>query len=425
MKLQNLIYATMVACAFSACSNDDDPNIPDPAQQLDATVTVAFNSIGSNGGGLRSLQTKADPDNKANATIKKIGIAVFNAGAMGGTEGTTAVIPLGNLISYKERTLAETDMDSTACIDAKSGFVEILVVANPSEGLSNLKTKADFIAATNKDDATIDPKALLMSSTVYKVELKKGRNVIVENVDDTKQKFINKAAVDNFITSSGNIQVFRNVANVQLNTIKVDPRADFGGTKKAATFKLKKVYVMHYLPSVRIFGDANKVWCTVKDNSAAITSNNDGALNNKIYANGLEQSFTYKGEAKVVEVTDVPSFFVYDNSSVEKINDNANVTALVIQGDYTYTANNGAEETSKDAYWTVYINNDKPQAPTTTGSFGDLKHCGVLRNVQYAINATITGPGSPDPENPSAAATLTANVEVVPWGQLTLTPSID
>ena len=30
MKLQNLIYATMVACAFSACSNDDDPTIPDP-----------------------------------------------------------------------------------------------------------------------------------------------------------------------------------------------------------------------------------------------------------------------------------------------------------------------------------------------------------------------------------------------------------
>ena len=77
MKLQNLIYATMVACAFSACSNDDDPNIPDPAQELDATVTVAFNSIGSNGGGLRSLQTKGEGDNLFNK-IGKIGIAVFN-----------------------------------------------------------------------------------------------------------------------------------------------------------------------------------------------------------------------------------------------------------------------------------------------------------------------------------------------------------
>ena len=25
MKLRNLLYATMVACAFASCSNDDDP----------------------------------------------------------------------------------------------------------------------------------------------------------------------------------------------------------------------------------------------------------------------------------------------------------------------------------------------------------------------------------------------------------------
>lgn len=145
---------------------------------------------------------------------------------------------------------------------------------------------------------------------------------------------------------------------------------------------------------------------------------------NKVYSGEGQQVFKYEGTAKAEDVTDMPSFFVYDNSSTAIINDNANVTALVIQGDYTYTANNGAVETSEDAYWTVYINNDKLQAPTAAG-FTGLEHCGVLRNVQYAINATITGTGSYDPENPSAAATLTANVEVVPWGQLTLDPSID
>lgn len=90
MKFQNLIYATMVACAFSACSNDDDPNIPDPAQELDATVTVAFNSIGSNGSSLKS-QTKSS----TNGEVGKIGIAVFNDGAM---ENMAS----GALINYKE-----------------------------------------------------------------------------------------------------------------------------------------------------------------------------------------------------------------------------------------------------------------------------------------------------------------------------------
>lgn len=420
MKLQNLIYATMVACAFSACSNDDDPNIPDPAQELDATLTVAFSAVGSNGSSLKSTQTKTDPDATANATIKKIGIAVFNAGAMGTgtTETPGSGIELGGLISYKERELDVTDMDSTACVDAKSGEVEVLVVANPSTGLADLKTKAAFIAATT--NAAIDPDGLLMSSTTYKVMLSKGRNVMVANDDDTKNKFTAKGAVDQFITSAGNIKVFRNVANIQLNQIKVDPRPDFGGTTKDATFKLKKVYVMHYLPSVRIFGDATKEWCTVKDASATITSNKGGALMSVAH----DQSFEYKGIASYANVNTASSFFVYDNSSTTKITDNANVTALVIQGDYTYKANNGAIETSTDAYWTVFVNNDAPQAPTAAG-YTDLEHCGVLRNVQYSINATITGPGSPDPEIPSAAASLTANVEVVPWGQITLTPDID
>ena len=48
MKLQNLLYATMVTCAFSACSNDDGLNIPDPALELDATLTVGFSAIGAN-----------------------------------------------------------------------------------------------------------------------------------------------------------------------------------------------------------------------------------------------------------------------------------------------------------------------------------------------------------------------------------------
>ena len=120
MKFQNLIYATMVACAFSACSNDDDPTV-DPAQELDATLTVAFNAIGSNGSGLKS-QTKS---NAEGSEVGKIGIAVFNDGAM--TNMAT-----GALINYKER-IANTDTDTTDCIDAKAGAVNVLVVVNPPE----------------------------------------------------------------------------------------------------------------------------------------------------------------------------------------------------------------------------------------------------------------------------------------------------
>ena len=123
MKLQNLIYATMVACAFSACSNDDDPNIPDPAQELDATFTTAFSAVGNSGSPLKSL-TKAGDDTFG--TVKKIGLAVFNDGAMGGAMAS------GTLLSYVEK---DNQADTTACVAAKSGDVKVLVIANPTKDM--------------------------------------------------------------------------------------------------------------------------------------------------------------------------------------------------------------------------------------------------------------------------------------------------
>ncbi|MCS2918275.1 hypothetical protein NXW71_09235 [Parabacteroides merdae] len=44
MKLRNLMYATMIACAFASCSNDDVPT-PDngnPDAQGGTSLTVKF-----------------------------------------------------------------------------------------------------------------------------------------------------------------------------------------------------------------------------------------------------------------------------------------------------------------------------------------------------------------------------------------------
>ena len=39
MKLRNLLFGTMIACAFVACSNDDDPNpTPNPTPEGDGGV---------------------------------------------------------------------------------------------------------------------------------------------------------------------------------------------------------------------------------------------------------------------------------------------------------------------------------------------------------------------------------------------------
>lgn len=396
MKLQNLIYATMVACAFSACSNDDDPNIPDPAQELDATLTVAFNSIGSNGSSLKS-QTKSS----TNGEVGKIGIAVFNNGAM---ENMAS----GALINYKERD-ADSGVDTTACIDAKAGAVNVLVVVNPPakvfEGKTNIE---DFKKAISK--AELSSAQPLMASAVIPYELKKGRNVASVNSNDVFP------VADNRFTD--NIKVFRNIASINLQSITLKPREDFATDAK---LKVSKVFIMHYREGVQIFGAAT-AWCPVVDGTANIKPNKTGEEGQ--YTNSFVQEFT---GTEVTPITEgKASFFVYDNSSTTQISDLTKATALVIQGTYTYKASNGQTVTSENAYWTVYINNNKTASEVANDSgYKNLSHFGVLRNVKYAINATITGFGSDDPETPTEAASITSNIEIVPWGTVTLDPSID
>ncbi|MCD8135259.1 MAG: hypothetical protein LUH01_04600 [Parabacteroides gordonii] len=397
MKFQNLIYATMVACAFSACSNDDDSNIPDPALELDATLTVAFNTVGNNGSSVKSL-TKSS----TNGEVGTIGIAVFNNGAMGN-------MGVGDLINYKERS-ANSDVDTTACIDAKEGSVNVLVVVNPPANVFDGKTDIDGFkdAISNAELSSTQP---LMASAVIPYELKKGRNVA-----STNSTTVFPIADNQF---SDNIKVFRNIANINLQSITLTPREDF---TKDAKLLVSKVFIMHYRKAVKVFGNASE-WCPVVDLTADIEPNTGGDGNK--YAHAFSQEIT--GTTKADIAAENGGFFVYDNSfAIQKGDDKkGEVTALVIQGTYSYTTGNGETVTSPDAYWTVYINNNTTEESVGNADGYDTTHFGVLRNVKYAINATITGPGSDDPENPTGAASLTSNIEIVPWGQVNLDPDID
>lgn len=405
MKLQNLIYATMVACAFSACSNDDDPNIPDPALELDATLTVGFSAIGAN----NAPSTFSTPETRSNAAdseVDKVGIAVFNAGAM------SPAMAEGALINYKEQSVTSSTIDSTACIDVKSGAVTVLVVVNPPAGaFDGINTLADFkTAVTNVDLVSDKP---IMASSAISVDVKKGRNVIASSTDINKFK-----DVSNPITGEGNIKVFRNIANIQLKSITLNPRDGF---KTNAKLTVKKVYIMHYRDGVQFFGEATP-WCKVVNTGASIVPNRTGNSQSDKYTHVFTKEIT--ADAPATNMTD-GNFFVYDNSSKEPLS-LSDATALVIQGDYFYTTGNGVARTVENAYWTVYLNNTKAQAGTNDQDYAkNTIHCGVLRNVQYIVNATITGFGSIDPETPSDAASLTANIDVVQWGTVELNENID
>lgn len=400
MKLQNLLYATMVACAFSACSNDDDPNIPDPALELDATLTVGFSAIGAN----NAPSTFSTPETRSNAEGSEVG-----------TVGMAIFKESGELINYKEQSVTGSAIDSTACIAVKSGNVKVLVVVNPStDAFAGLNDIEGFKAAVTNNVELASDKPI-MASAVVDVEVKKGRNVLAS--EGSISSFPN---VENSITAKGNIKVFRNIANIQLKSIAVKAREDF----KNATLKVKKVYVMNYRNGVMYFGAATP-WCPVVNSAAAIVPNKSGSVSTDKYTHVFTSSVDVAdGASTEASALKPANFFVYDNSSATKLA--SNVTTLVIEGDFIYTAGNGATITEENKTWPVPLNNVAPQAGTDNVDYQNLtSHCGVLRNVQYIVNATITGPGSDDPETPSDAASLTANIDVVQWGTVELNENID
>lgn len=415
MKLQNLIYATMVACAFSACSNDDDPNIPDPAQELDATFTTAFSAVGNSGSPLKSI-TKASNDD-AFGTVKKIGLAVFNDGAMGGA------MTSGTLLSYVEK---DNQADTTACVAAKSGDVKVLVITNPTADMfKNITTLEGFLDKISSE--AINTGELLMSSKVYKLTLKVGRNVMVNGLAGSVFKDNTTSAQ---VLREENMKVYRNVARVEVPSITVNPREGFG-KGKGATFTLSKVFVANVRSGVRVGGqdgvtglfDANTAWCSVVDVTSLLKAGSATETDNA-YSKSIGKTITYTAadtDGKSESINGA-QFFVYDNASAEVIaTPKEKATLLVLKGTYSYVTEAGTSVTTDQAYWTVAINNSLEN----TASKDFPAHCGVLRNVKYVLNVTITGPGSGTIDPESNAATLTSKIEVVNWGEVVLDPSID
>lgn len=416
MKLQNLLYATMVACAFSACSNDDDPNIPDPAVKMDATFTTAFIPVGNSGSPLKST-TKAPDD--AYGTVNKIGLAVFDNGAMG-----NAMAP-GTLLSYVEKA---NDVDTTACVAAKSGAVKVLVIANPTANMfDKINTLDGFLDKISKEE--IDTNNLLMSSKVYDLKLNVGRNVMVGTLSGSV--FASNTTADQVIKEE-NIKVYRNVARVEVPSITVNPREGFG-KGKGATFTLSKVFVANVRPSVRVAGkngvtglfSAETAWSSVVNSEATLVKGGATESDAK-YSKAIPTTIEYTASDIATgkkETIEGAQLFVYDNASNAVIaSPEENATLLVLKGTYSYITDAGTTSTSDQAYWTVAINNS---TPVGGGDKDFPAHCGVLRNVKYVMNVTITGPGSGTIDPNSNAASLTSKIEVVSWGEVVLDPSID
>lgn len=416
MKLRNLMYATMVACAFASCSNDEgiDDNggkTPEGATaQLEVKITAP-------------AITKAGVD--ASADIASLGVLVFDV--------TT------NKLEAKGIDVAGKAGEGKSVVadNLTAGQKNVLVLANMKSKMDSYTTATtleNVLADTQNFSAAEADGSLSMNSQVYTVTLKAGViNFLgygdTNPSDDPENNYLTQAGVQP-------VKLYRNVARIVLKSIEVTANE----TKYPdATFTVNRVFVLHGNKTTKVATTAPwgttmpetmnylngcvnteyAEWVAFMSGKTQIQAYLTGSNyeNVSAYSNTIpNQSLTYEQKW---EPTD-QNFYVYENTSTTLY------TLLVVEGKLEYGEVTG--DKAELRYYSVAIGKDGITGiNTTTGVYPvpsgfdgnrDGGLTGTVRNIQYNVNLKVAGPGYTTPFGPDAKdeTKLDVQVEVVNFG---------
>lgn len=419
MKLRNLLFGTMIACAFVACSNDDDPTPNQEEGQGVAKIIV-------NPDLLRGNLTKAAVDE---SVYDNYIVYVFDKS--------------GNNLAHG---VPGTVFD----VADNPGAVDVMVVGNIGEALEGTETKSVVLEATKTFDAAEEAGETVKGETTLSIETTSQNSHLYSFT--LQSGLINKvgyddvAATGEVLLTSNKIQVYRNVAKIALNkiTVSTKPITVEGEEVVYSNPKLDvtRVFILNAQYSTKLAAIAR--WGTVFNNGAVMGSVDLDQFNIwMVEADGLKtattlpyipvttpktdatykQHSTYNSETANIkgEITDSKTFtadnkfYVYESTSV------ANGTLLVIEGDFSYDNPSGIGRVVEHGYYTVVLGAGTLTASLDTDLFpgGATKDMGVRRNIQYNVNLTVKAPGSKNPLIPnSKVAALDTQIELVGYGSV-------
>lgn len=456
MKLRNLLYATMVACAFASCSKDDTEIVGPDGPDAEANATLEVKIV--------NPATKAMPAAGDDAEIKSLALVVFN-----GTGGT-AVETVGSTAGSTESIATSVKTGSI-----KPGMKDILVLANLTTAeIATLsgKTKAEVLAMTRTLSAETADNGFSMNSGIMNVSVGASGTTYVG------YEAIPTGAVDGSTLQSkaAPVKLYRNVAKIKIN--KVNKGEINGSQYPGAAIEIKQVFILHGHNKTTLVGEGAAewgatTWATAAANKATVNYMNgatsgesgeyagwvkymkDGKFNKvynfienaDLYATMAEGDYVRTMAAATITSEDaVAPFYTYE--STEAVDGYR--TLLVVQADFSYT---GKDETGTSktiieegrfypiavgySGTTVKDNLSAYKGLRGAGADATIDVAGVLRNLEYSVNLTITGPGyetpfgpkpdGGDPEHPGEGGDtfMDAKVVVVPFGTVTQDDTIE
>ena len=420
MKLRNLMYATMIACAFASCSNDDVPT-PDngnPDAEGGTSLTVKFDKAA---------------DTKASGDITSLSMLVFNADGKLEVVGTKATTPA-----------VEEGSDAVAHAELTAGVKEVALIANyivPTTGEQSLigKTKAEVFATLNKTfDSELEVEGTLtMNSKIYTGVVVAAEKNNVFGFATAPAGYVNVEGLTDTDLKSP-VKLYRNVAKVVLNKISTKMAENSNKPRYSdPQLVLKEIFILQGHKKTNLIGEnwgqyattnVDDEWCsayahtdewTEKDDLYTLVENPTVPENTPSWI-----KTTITGTVTTLNAYETAnSFYVYENTDLD------NRTLLVVKGDFSYKINDTDRKIESDRYYTIALgenfqvsageSNVASELLALRGVTGnDGKYNGLYRNLQYDLTLTVTGPGYQTPGGGGDPTALDVQCVVVPFGQV-------
>lgn len=420
MKLRNLMYATMIACAFASCSNDDVPT-PDngnPDAEGGTSLTVKFDKAA---------------DTKASGDITSLSMLVFNADGKLEVVGTKATTPA-----------VEEGSDAVAHAELTAGVKEVALIANyivPTTGEQSLigKTKAEVFATLNKTfDSELEVEGTLtMNSKIYTGVVVAAEKNNVFGSATAPAGYVNVEGLTDTDLKSP-VKLYRNVAKVVLNKISTKMAENSNKPRYSdPQLVLKEIFILQGHKKTNLIGEnwgqyattnVDDEWCsayahtdewTEKDDLYTLVENPTVPENTPSWI-----KTTITGTVTTLNAYETAnSFYVYENTDLD------NRTLLVVKGDFSYKINDTDRKIESDRYYTIALGENFQVSAGESNVASELlalrgvtendgKYNGLYRNLQYDLTLTVTGPGYQTPGGGGDPTTLDVQCVVVPFGQV-------
>ena len=414
MKLKNLLYATMIACAFASCSNDDDPTPnPDPTPEAaEATLEVQIKTPLSSKAGTEMPET--------DGVIKSLQLIVFDATGKVAYVGTAA---------------GKAGANTAVKTNVKAGFQEVLVLANSNTEIDTDMTKAQVIGSNKQFTSENATNGFSMNSGIFTVNIEAGKTNYVgyANSGDVAEEVTAKTAV---ILTTDPVKLFRNVGKVILKTVEISKNIDENRYPNAA-LTLKNVYLLHAHKTTKLATEA--AWGAINVTGSYLNGATDENYGKwTAYMAGKKEIYPYmKGNyaeegAYVQSLGDVTSisegdktFYAYENTETKE----GYCTLLVVEADFSYTVD-GEITTSAGRFYPIAVGYTGSDFGSIGDDFNGLRSSdlsGLLRNLKYEVALGVKGPGYTTPFGPNGDEDtfLDVQVKVVDFGFVSQSEEIE